>query len=37
MPPSCVPVEREPSGYSFLWGLYALSRVVDVLISPFQP
>jgi hypothetical protein len=32
-----VAVEREPRGHSFLWGLYALSRVVDVLISPFQP
>jgi len=32
-----VPVERGPRGHSVLWGLYALSRVVDVLISPFQP
>jgi hypothetical protein len=29
--------EPEPRGFSFLWGLYALSRVLDVLISPFQP
>ena len=32
-----VPVERDPDDWSYLWGLYALSRVVDVLISPFQP
>jgi hypothetical protein len=32
-----VPPERAPKGYSILWELYALSRVLDVLISPFQP
>ncbi len=31
-----VQVEREGKNNSFLWGLYALSRVLDVLISPFQ-
>jgi hypothetical protein len=29
--------EPEPRSFSFLWGLYALGRVLDVLISPFQP
>ncbi len=31
-----IPVDRGPRGFSYLWGLYALSRVLDVLISPFQ-
>jgi hypothetical protein len=32
-----VPVERGSRGHSVLWELYALGRVLDVLISPFQP
>jgi len=32
-----VRVPREGDYYSALEGLYALSRVVDVLVSPFQP